>query len=126
MKMREVIQNRLNNFWGYGSLEAPTWFIGMEPGLGNANQTEIENCLKISNGHTTIDIRKDIEKVPTHSKFLNGKHPPIQPTLKYPILLHLLLQAEEFSTDEDRKEKIRNYQTSILGSFSKKRMQPWS
>ena len=27
---KELIQNRIDNFWGYGSLDAPVWFIGIE------------------------------------------------------------------------------------------------
>ena len=32
---KEILRNRLQNFWGFGQYESDFWFVGMEEGGGN-------------------------------------------------------------------------------------------
>ena len=42
MLTSDILQDRIKNFWGYGSLDAKVWFVGMEEGLGPTVDTELE------------------------------------------------------------------------------------
>lgn len=109
-----LTQNRLKNFWGYGSLEAPTWFIGMEEGLGNGAPHILER-FRVADGKMTVDMRRDMKAVADHIRwFQHGA--PIQATWKYPIALYLYLKNNHIPSTED----IRKYQSSRLGDSSLK------
>ncbi|MFH1233379.1 MAG: hypothetical protein V1649_01870 [Patescibacteria group bacterium] len=106
-----LLQNRINNFWGYGSLEAPVWFVGMEEGLNPTIDTEeLEERLKVADGKTTIDMRCDMAHLTGHIKWFQP-NAPIQSTWKYPIALYLYLKNHRIPTQEE----IREHQANILG-----------
>ena len=50
-----LIQKRLKNFWGYGNLKGPVWFIGMEEGLGKNEGFPLER-FQATDGKTVVDI----------------------------------------------------------------------
>lgn len=108
----DLVMQRLRSFWGYGSLEAPTWFVGMEEGLGP--ETELLPRFRASAGRTTIDLRSDMQNVPTHMKWFRKypapKKTPIQPGWRYLIALYLHVRKGRKPTTED----IRHYQAEIL------------
>ena len=114
----DLIQRRIDNFWGYGSLEAPVWFVGMEEGLGPTTDTgELEIRFRAADGKATIDMRQDMAHVDGHIKFFRSD-PPIQPTLKYPIALYLYLKNN--NGGKPSKEDIRAHQGLVLGDNKQK------
>lgn len=106
-----LVQERIKNFWGYGSLESPTWFVGMEEGFDSSTKPpELVARFKATHGHTTVDMRNGMEEVADHIRwFQHGA--PIQPTWKYPIALYLYLKNRAVPTKED----IGDYQATKLG-----------
>jgi hypothetical protein len=87
----DLIERRINNFWGYGSLDAPVWLVGMEEGLGDTDNEELEARFRATNGKTTVDIRLDMKNVPGHMKWFQPQAQP-QFTWKYPIALYLYMK----------------------------------
>jgi hypothetical protein len=110
----ELVHRRIANFWGYGSFEAPAWFVGMEEGLGP--ETELEERFRASDGKATIDIRRDMARVPHHIRWFRPPTPPIQQTWKYPLALYLFLSNGRSPTSEE----IRAYQLDVLGDIDRK------
>jgi len=113
MLTKELIENRIKNFWGYGSLDAPVWFVGMEEGLADTKGLELEDRFIATDGMATVDIRKGMKNLPTHMKFFSGTNSPIQSTWKYPIWLFLYIATGKKPT----KEEIRDYQVYNLGDI---------
>lgn len=112
----DLIQRRINNFWGYGSLNAPVWFVGMEEGLNPTIDTEeLEERLRSADGKTTVDMRKDMQNLIGHMKWFRANS-PIQATWKYPIALYLYLKNNK----KPSKEDIRRHQGLVLGDSLKK------
>lgn len=111
MLNKELIADRIKNFWGYGSLDAPVWFVGMEEGLNPTTDTEeLETRFKAAYGKATVDMRRDMGHLVGHMKwFVPGA--PIQGTWKYPIGLSLYLKNHRIPS----KEEIREHQSSVLG-----------
>lgn len=110
----ELIKRRIENFWGYGSLDAPVWFVGMEEGLGPTTDTEeLEIRFRAADGKVTIDMRLDMGHLVGHMKWFR-KDSPIQATWKYPIALYLYLKNRQAPSKED----IRYHQGLVLGDIS--------
>ncbi len=108
-EFKKLVSNRLKNFWGYGSLKSPTWFIGMEEGLGDGID-HLKKRFISADGKMTVDMRRDMQEVPDHIRWFRG-NPSIQSTWKYNIALYLYLRNSRIpSTDE-----IRAYQALRLG-----------
>ncbi len=114
--MKNLIENRIKNFWGYGSLESPVWFVGMEEGLDPKKDTEeLEIRFQAADGKSTIDMRKDMGHLIGHMKWFK-ENPPIQSTWKYPIALYLYLKNHKTPSQDD----IKMHQGLILGDVIKK------
>ena len=111
----ELIERRLRMFWGYGSFEAPVWFVGMEEGLGGTDKSELGNRFIASDGKQTIDIRRDMLDVPLHMAFFTPPRPRLQPTLMYPIALSLYLKHKKKPTQDE----IRSHQAHEFGDIDK-------
>lgn len=112
----DILQNRIKNFWGYGSLEAPVWFVGMEEGLNPTIDTEeLEERLRSADGKTTIDMRRDMKHLIGHMKWFRENF-PIQATWKYPIALYLYLKNQR----KPSQEEIRQHQGLVLGDSVQK------
>lgn len=112
----ELIKRRIDNFWGYGSMEAPVWFVGMEEGLGPTTDTEeLEIRFRAADGKATVDMRREMSHVTGHIRWFR-ENSPIQPTWKYPIALYLYLKSHLVPTKED----IRLHQGLILGDSVRK------
>lgn len=113
MELKQLIERRIQNFFGYGSLDAPVWFVGMEEGLGHKSDIDrkLEIRFRAADGKVVIDMRKDLRELEEHMKWFErgGK---IQPTWKYPIALYLFFRNKNRSVT---KEEIRHHQTVILG-----------
>ena len=114
----ELIERRLKNFWGYGSLKAPVWFVGMEEGLSGKGLNELKPRFEATDGKQMVDIRDDMHSVSGHIKWYNPRKPEIQKTLQYPIALLLFLQKKIPYDNVDvsrRKKAIRKYQRHYFG-----------
>jgi hypothetical protein len=110
----DVVHRRINDFWGYCTFDAPVWFVGMEEGLGD--EKDLEERFRAADGKTTIDIRKDMTRVPLHKMYFQPPKPPIQPTWKYPITLYLYLKNGRAPS----LEEIRKHQLDVLGDVARK------
>lgn len=108
---RYLIEERIKNFWGYGSLEATTWFVGMEEGLdANATKEQLMARFKSAHGKATVDMRRDMQEVKDHIKWFHSDS-DIQPSWKYLIALYLYIKNRKKPTKED----IRKYQSTSIG-----------
>jgi hypothetical protein len=105
----DLVQRRVTNFWGYGSFEAPVWFVGMEEGLGV--ETDVEERLQSTDGRSLVDMRRDMVRVRHHMAWFVPPAPAIQPNFKYPIALYLYFRHGKVPSSED----IRGYQSRVLG-----------
>ena len=113
----DLIERRIKNFWGYGSLEAPVWFVGMEEGLNPTTDTEeLEIRFRSADGKTTVDMRRDMASLVGHMKWFQ-KDSPIQATWKYPIALYLYLKNKRVPSQEE----IREHQGLLLGDTVQKK-----
>jgi hypothetical protein len=111
-----LLNDRIENFFGYGSLDSIVWFVGMEEGLNpDIDVKELDLRLKCAFGQTTVDMRKDMSLLKGHMKWFK-KDSPIQATWKYPIALYLYLKNNTIP----EKEEIREHQGLILGDKDKK------
>ena len=116
MITQELIKRRIENFWGYGSFEAPIWFVGMEEGRDpKANENDLEERFRAADGKHTVDMRRDMMNVPDHIQFFRPGG-SIQASWKYLVALHLFLESNLEPTTED----IRKYQTLYLGDSLRK------
>ena len=102
-----LIQKRLKNFWGYGNLKGPVWFIGMEEGLGENEGLPIER-FQATDGKIIVDITDNTS--PDHSKWFK----PNAPTQRTWCLLIFILLYQKFRRVPTIKE-IRAYQINQLG-----------
>ena len=105
-----LLSDFMSGFWGYGSVSADYWFIGMEEGGGNTfeeverriYQWDIRGRLQfedIYGYHMSIDIPR---------WFQEGA--PLQGT--WNRLIRILLAAKGYEPD---REMVRSYQISNLG-----------
>ena len=105
-----LIEERIKNFWGYGSLEATTWFVGMEEGLdANATKEQLIARFKSAHGKATVDMRRDMQEVKDHIRWFHSDS-DIQPSWKYLIALYLYIKHKKKPT----KEEIRKYQSESI------------
>lgn len=105
-----VLRDFIDHFFGYGELEAPIWFIGMEEG-GGANKAEIEARLAtwVARGRPAVDDLAAFHLAfGDHSRFVDNA--PIQSTWKELIRVMLLLNGRE-----PTREAIRAYQIAEFG-----------
>ena len=51
----DIVHRRMKQFWGYRSFEAPVWFVGMEEGLGDTDEKELELRFQATDGRATVE-----------------------------------------------------------------------
>ncbi len=119
MITQKLIQKRINNWWGYGSFEAPVWFVGIEEGLADTTEPELEDRLQSTktDEKKLTDIRgEEMRNIPTHMKFFLGENPPLQSLWKYYIRLYLYLK----NSVVPKENKVREYQKNRFANPSLK------
>lgn len=109
---KELIEDRINNFLGYGNLKGNVWFIGMEEGSSNQFD-ELKNRFQISKNDEVLDIR-NLEGIIENVKWFDEKKRVIQPTWNKLIQIILMLKGEDHSSLNRRKD----FQIKELGSKS--------
>lgn len=104
-----LIRERIKNFWGYGNLDSPYWFIGMEEGYNETNEILLDRFTATAD-QRVCDIYEDLIDYPGHAKWFKDSA-PIQPT--YRRLIEMMIYAETDSHPD--KEAIREFQIKRLG-----------
>jgi len=108
-EFKALIRERIKNFWGYGNLNSPYWFIGMEEGCSD-DLSLLQARFQETAGQNTCDIYEDMQMEPSHTAwFEDGAQ--IQST--YRRLIEMMIYAET-NTFPD-KEEIRAFQIDKLG-----------
>ena len=106
---RYLVTQRIKHFWGYGSLDSDTWFVGMEEGCDGSIPKLIKRFEQTAHGEV-FDICDDMRSEPDHMDwFKDGA--ATQPTYRKLIYLLLYFQNKKEPTLED----IRAYQINHFG-----------
>lgn len=116
MSKTKLLEEFLMGFWGYGKLEAPIWFIGMEEG-GEATDASLSKTLErweAQNKRPTLDIAAEHAEI--DFKFFTGENPPLQPTWKK--LIRAALSAFNEEGYSPKLDEMREYQRDIMGRLS--------
>jgi hypothetical protein len=113
----KVLREFMDNFFGYGNLRAPVWFIGMEEGGGktkdeiadrlNTWRGDKANCLEVED-FTVKDLAEFHIAIRDATRFTGNV--AIQPT--WSKLMRTLLVAKGITPT---KELLRDYQKTKLG-----------
>jgi hypothetical protein len=107
-----IDETRLNDFmqrfYGYGSWDAPLWFVGMEEG-GGSTLEEIECRLDAWDGSDDLADLKDFHAHLGGTNWFSSR-PKIQST--WGKLIRVALAYEGRTAD---RESVRNYQRDELG-----------
>ena len=118
----DILQNRIKNFWGYGSLESPVWLVGMEEGFRSTSDIGVDRkmlerqfLLPMANGmfDASRPVDSDICDLTNLSPFLPNA--TTQATWKFPIALLLFLKNGRIPY----KEEILDFQRFILADGKK-------
>lgn len=121
-----LLQNRIKNFWGYGSLEAPVWFIGMDERFDPSESKEmLEEQFRYAEDNIIGGMLNASRSKLNEWKHLANMGPflpggVLQATWKYPIALYLYLQSGISLTIDERGGVIKEYQRNILADADKK------
>lgn len=102
-----LILKRLKNFWGYGNLKAPVWFVGMEEGLGSTEGIPLER-FQSTDGKVVVDITSNTS-ADHQSLFKEGAK--TQPTWRPLIIILFYLRFGRVPT----LSEIRDYQINHFG-----------
>lgn len=104
-----LIRERIKNFWGYGNLNSPYWFIGMEEGYNEDNEV-LRDRFEATAHKQVCDIYDDLKVDPGHVYWFEDGA-PIQPT--YRRLIEIMLYSQNKVHSD--KEEIREFQIKKLG-----------
>lgn len=119
----DILKNRIENFWGYGSLESLVWFIGMEEGFrssGNrkADMKMLEKQFLLPTTDGMFDasrpIASEFSDLTNLSPFLSNSK--IQRTWEFPITLYLFLKNRR----KPNIKEILDFQHFVLADGTKK------
>ncbi len=107
----QLLEDFISSFYGYGTYQAPYWFIGMEEGGGNTI-AEISKRLEVWDKRG----RKELEDVAQYSREIGvthffGDRARLQTT--WNKLIRVVLTAKNLKFDT---ETVREYQKSSLGT----------
>lgn len=102
MLTKELIDKRINNFWGYGNLNSNIWFIGMEEGFGG-NMLDLLDRFNRTNNKSIVDLQDGMMDVKDHTKWFLP-NPNIQRTWSKLILILLTLNFEKKIDNQRIKE----------------------
>ncbi len=112
MITKELIEKRIDKFWGYGNLHSDIWFIGMEEGL-HGTMTDLENRFNNTKDKSVIDLQGDMTDVLDHMKWFSP-HANIQKTWGKLIKILLTLQCKGKTTND----KIKEFQKKEFGRLN--------
>jgi len=107
---KELIENRINNFWGYGNLHSDFWFVSMEEGTSGYIDELKERFIKTKN-KSVLDCKEDMLDIPEHIRYYSGTRPPLQSTISKLIRVLLNIIGKQNVNTED----IRIFQRDKFG-----------
>jgi hypothetical protein len=104
-----ILDEFTNSFFGYGSLDAPNWFVGMEEG-GGKSKAEIESRLRSWDAAERAAVVDIVEfgsnaGLEEHLQWFQGERPPLQSTWMQLIRMVLARGGASFATSS-----VRTYQ----------------
>ena len=102
----DLIENRINHFWGYGNLQSDIWFVGMEEGF-HGSLEDLNNRFQKTKNKNVIDIKDDMIGVKDHIKWFNNNS-NLQKTWHKLIFILLTLRSKENTAIDDLKHFQRN------------------
>lgn len=108
-QLKFLIRERIKNFWGYGNLHGDVWFVGMEEGYNDQNES-LEERLKATAGAQVFDVYESLKVDPGHV-FWFEDGAPTQATYRRIIYIYLYAKNGVEPTIED----IRQFQIQELG-----------
>ncbi|WP_427161592.1 hypothetical protein ACQFX9_08560 [Aliinostoc sp. HNIBRCY26] len=110
----QLLEKRIETFYGYGNYQGKYWFIGMEEAGGDFKDVNHRINIWVNRGKKEID---DVAEYHIDMGWPEGfqKGAPIQPTWKG--LIRTVLSAE--GNENITRENIREYQISQLGRENK-------
>lgn len=106
---RYLIEERIKNFWGYGDFKSDIWFVGMEEGYNQDNESLLKR-LEATAGKEIFDIYDDMKHDNAHMKWFE-EGSKTQATYRRLIYLLLYLQNKK----EPTLEEIRQFQIKQFG-----------
>lgn len=123
---KELIEGRLQKFWGYGNLDAPVWFVGMDERLDPLEGQEmLEKQFRYAEGNMIDGMlganrsrANEWKHLANMGPFLPGAE--LQATWKYPIALYLYLRSRVRLSVDERVKVLREYQIKMLADADKK------
>jgi hypothetical protein len=110
LSWKELIQNRLDHFWGYGNLDGAYWFVGMEEG----HDLDIESLrgrFTDTWDKSVVDIYEGMPSFITKLAWFKGTKTKIQRTYRGFIMIKLYLDLGRLPTTDE----VREYQKTKLG-----------
>ena len=117
MELDETLKKFMDGFFGYGDLEAPIWFIGMEEGGGNSLEEinkRLETWKKL--GETVTMDMYEFHREINDLKFFNGSNiARLQPT--WAKLIRFILSHEK---EVINIAKVKDFQITRLGRYKSK------
>jgi len=123
MISKKLIQNRIENFWGYGSLSASVWFIGIEERFDKEKLgiEMLEEQFKYAENNINDGMLDASRSKINEWKYLANMEPfspngKLQSTWRLPIALYLYFYKKICPT----KENILEFQRNILADGDKK------
>ena len=108
MISKKQIENRINNFLGYGNIDSNIWFVCMEEGF-HGTPEDMNLRFDATKDEGVIDIADDMVNVPDHIKYFLGRN-PIQRTWSKLIIMLLAFEGRNINT-----ELVREYQKNNFG-----------
>lgn len=108
---KNLIENRIKNYWGYGNLDSDTWFVGMEEGF-DGSLSDLEKRFTKTQDKCVIDIKSDMQDVPDHFKWFLSDAPSQRTWSKLILILLMLYSSEEVSLDLIKKYQRNNFARS--------------
>jgi hypothetical protein len=104
----ELVVAYMQQFFGYGDLSSPLWFVGMEEGVGKESlEDRLRAWDKLGRTETT-DIRES-HRLIDEKRWFDGAFPEIQRTWR-----RLIIIAQGYYGLPTSKEAIRKYQKDRL------------
>jgi len=103
---KNLIENRIKDFWWYWNMNSDIWFIWMEEWF-SWDVYDLEKRLKITFWKTIIDVKDDMLEIDDHMKWFVSDS-PLQRTLSKLILILLVLEWKDNINNQLIKEYQRN------------------
>jgi hypothetical protein len=111
----EVTRSFISTFHGYGNLDAPTWFIGMEEAGGELDEIRLRLATWYRRGKKPVEDVADYhlalaDVMPHLGRNFRADRPVIQRTWRGLMVLALALQGRSY-----QREDLRSFQRNEWG-----------